>query len=481
MNRISKIIKIAWESPTITTWGSFFSKSIYAILLLPVITTNLSREDITIWLLFSIFIGLQNIGDMGFGVTFVRVISYAMGGAVDISSFGKNEEIKRTSDINWNLIEKANATTKSVYFYSSLIFIIAISVIGYFSLKKPIGYTLDQDGAWIAFIIILVTIFFRFNGNRYSVFLQGVNNVAMLRRWETITSILSIIASFFVVIFTKSLLYLIVNQQVWAIIQIIQNRYLCRSIYDGRFKQFKAKGIDKHLFKSILPAAWKTGVGVMMSYGVVQASGLIVAQMGNTVAVSAYLFSLKILDIIKNFSNAPFYSKVPLYNRLFIEGNRGGLMARVTFGMRFTFLILVLSSVFVGIAGQQLLKIIGSNVTLVTPEIWILMVFAYFFERYGSLHIQLYTITNNIIWHIATGISGGIFIGASFLFLIVFHYGIASFPLALLISSLIFYGWYAAMHSYKYFKMKFLSFEYKTSFYPLLILVIYFILRIIVL
>jgi hypothetical protein len=481
MRRIRKIINNAWESPTITTWGSFFSKSIYAVLLLPVITTSLSKEEITIWLMFSIFIGLQNIGDMGFGVTFVRVISYAMGGAVDISGFGKNEGIKRTDEINWDLIDRTNATIKRIYLYSSWIFIVFIAVAGILSLKKPISLTVNQDEAWIAFLIILITLFFRYNGNRYSIFLQGVNYVPMLRRWETIVSILSIIASFFVVIFTRSLLYLIINQQVWALVQIWVYRHLCISIFDGRFRSFKASGIDSRLFRSVLPAAWRSGVGILMSYGVVQASGLVVAQLGNTATVSSYLFSLKILDIIKNFSNAPFYSKIPLYNRLFIEGNRGGLMARITFGMRFTYLIFVISSVFIGIAGQGLLRLIGSNVTLVAPGIWILLVFAYFFERYGALHIQLYSITNNIIWHIATGISGTIFIGTSFLMITTFNYGIISFPVGMLVSYLLFYSWYSALHSYKYFKLNFFSFEYKTSFFPFLILIIYLAVNLIIL
>jgi len=481
MKIIFKLISKIWESPTFTTWGSFLSKSIYVVLLLPVITTNLSSEEITVWLLFSIFVGLQNIGDLGFGVTFVRVISYAMGGALDISSFGKHDEIKRTDEVNWELIEKTNATTKKVLFYSSLAFIAFISAVGFFALKKPIGYTLDQGDAWVAFIIILITIFFRFNGNRYSIFLQGVNNVAMLRRWEAIISILSIIASFFVVVITKSLLYLIINQQVWAIIQMLFNRYLCRTIFEGRFKRFKPDGIDKELFKTIYPVAWRSWIGVLMSYGVVQASGLVVAQMGSTASVSSYLFSLKILDIIKNFSNAPFYSKIPLYNRLFIEGNRNGLIARIKNGMRFSLMTLVISSIFIGIAGQPLLKMIGSNVTLVSSQIWLVMVFAYFFERYGALHLQFYSISNNIVWHIANGVSGIIFIGMSTAFVTFFNLGIISFPLALLISSLSFYSWYSARKSYKYFKIGFIPFEYKTSFFPLIILVIYLIYNLIVL
>lgn len=479
MGKTGNIILKIWESPTFTTWGSFLSKSLYAVLLLPVITTVLSPEDITIWLLFNILIGLQNLGDLGFGVTFIRVMSYAMGGASDISGFGKDGRGTRTDGPNYDLLERSDSATRYLLFYTSLVFIILIAISGYFTLKKPISFTIEQNNAWIAFGLILVTTFVRFNGNRYSIFLQGVNHVAMLRRWEAIISVLSVFSGFFVALYTRSLLWLIVNQQVWAIVQMLFNRYLCRYILEGRFRRFNQKGLDKELVKSIWPAAWKSWTGVLMSYGVVQASGLVVAQIGTTASVSAYLFSLKILDIIKNFGNAPFYSKIPLYNRLFAEGNRNGLMARIENGMRFSLLTFSVTAIIVGIAGQPLLKLIGSNVSLVSEWIWIAMIFAYFFDRYGALHLQLYSITNDIVWHIANGVSGLIFITFSFFFTAVAGLGVISFPLAMIISSLSFFVWYTARKSYKYFNLDFPGFEYRTSFYPLLLLTAYLIFRIV--
>jgi len=478
---VRKFILKVWDSPVFATWSSFLSKSLYAVLLLPVITTVLSREEITVWLLFNIFIGLQNIGDLGFGVTFIRVMSYAMGGATSIADFDKKDNIRRKDGVNYELLERADNATRLILFYTGLVFILIISIAGYFSLKKPIGFTTDPGEAWISFILILITTFIRFNGNRYMIFLQGVNKVAMLRRWEAIISVLSIISGFFVAIATRSLLWLIVNQQIWAIIQLLFNRYLCTIILDGRFREFRPAGFDRELLRAIFPAAWKSWVGVLMSYGVVQASGLAVAQMGNSPSVTAYLFSLKILDIIKNFSNAPFYSKIPLYNRLFIEGNRQGLMSRVTFGMRFSLMTFVVTAVVAGLAGQPLLNFIGSNVTMVPAGIWIAMVSAYFFERYGALHLQLYSISNNIVWHIANGVSGIIFIGLSFLFALVFKWGIISFPVALIISSISFFDWYSAGKSYKYFDLNFKDFEYRTSFYPLIIMIVYVFLSLVLL
>ena len=258
------------------------------------------------------------------------------------------------------------------------------------------------------------------------------------------------------------------------------NRYLCRNIMEGRFRRFIHKGLDKDLVRTIWPAAWRSWAGILMSYGVVQASGLVVAQIGTTPTVSAYLFSLKILDIIKNFSNAPFYSKIPLYNRLFAEGNMNGLLARVENGIRYSLLTFSVAAIFVGIAGQPLLNLIGSNVSLVPVWMWIAMSMAYFLERYGALHLQLYSITNDIVWHIANGVSGLIFITMSFILTTFAGYGVISFPLALIISNLSFFVWYTARKSYKYFKFDFPGFEYRTSFFPLLLMTAYILFRLFV-
>ena len=136
MRKINIIHKI-WESPTFTTWGSFLSKSLYAVLLLPVITTVLSPEDITIWLLFNILIGLQNLGDLGFGVTFIRVMSYAMGGAADISGFTKSGRPARTNGPGYELLEN-RILQPGTCFYTSLAFIILIALSGYFTLKSQL-------------------------------------------------------------------------------------------------------------------------------------------------------------------------------------------------------------------------------------------------------------------------------------------------------------------------------------------------------
>jgi hypothetical protein len=107
------------------------------------------------------------------------------------------------------------------------------------------------------------------------------------------------------------------------------------------------------------------------------------------------------------------------------------------------------------------------------------MISAYFLERYGALHLQFYSITNDIVSHIANGVSGIIYIGLSFVFVALIGLGILSFPLALIISNISFFSWYSARKSHKYFNLDFPGFEYRTSFYPLLLMVVYILFRLV--
>jgi hypothetical protein len=95
-----------------------------------------------------------------------------------------------------------------------------------------------------------------------------------------------------------------------------------------------------------------------------------------------------------------------------------------------------------------------------------------FAERYGAMHINLYSITNHIINHIANGVAGIIYLVVALgLFKQI---GVYAFPIGTLSGYLGFYCWYAAIHSYRAFGLKFWNFEKNTSFFPLLLLIICF-------
>jgi hypothetical protein len=100
---------------------------------------------------------------------------------------------------------------------------------------------------------------------------------------------------------------------------------------------------------------------------------------------------------------------------------------------------------------------IGSKAEFPSALLWGLFGIGYFIERYGAMHIQLYTTTNHIIWHVANGITGTIYLIISFALIKII--GAYAFPVALIIGYSVFYSWYSAKHSYKSIHSSFWNFE----------------------
>ena len=112
-----------------------------------------------------------------------------------------------------------------------------------------------------------------------------------------------------------------------------------------------------------------------------------------------------------------------------------------------------------------------SNASFVSPSLWMILGLAIFAERYGAMHLQLYSTTNHIVWHVANGVTGIIFLIASLA--LVGLIGVYAFPISMFISNIGFYAWYSAGFSYRAYDLHFWSFERSTMIRPLCIALVY--------
>ena len=78
---MKNIFKRIYHSPTLNTWGSFAAKALSLIIVLPLVLNRFTTAEISIWYLFMTIISMQMLADIGFSVTFIRVIAFAAGGA----------------------------------------------------------------------------------------------------------------------------------------------------------------------------------------------------------------------------------------------------------------------------------------------------------------------------------------------------------------------------------------------------------------
>jgi hypothetical protein len=465
-----KLIHRIWTSPTFTTWGHLSTRTFSLVFVLPLILTRLEAADIALWYLFRGIMDLQVLADVGLEATFTRVIAYAMGGAKELEV---SQKIKEPTDNqpNWQIMEQICSTMNGLYQRVTLISFLSVGVIGSLVLKKSIAASMDTTTSWISWAVVLLTSSSYLYSMRYGSYLQGINQIALYRRWLVFTNLGEITTSFMVLFTGGGLLGLTLATQSWKVLSMIINRWLCRKVESRRFTAFKGNHLHKSVMTAIWPSAWRSGLGRFMSYGLVQISGIIYAQIGTVANIASYLLSLRLILTVSDFSRAPFYSKIPTLARYLSEGKIEELIAWAQRGMSVAYWTFIAGFIGLSLFFQPILNLIDSNVDFVDPLMWSLLGLGFFVERYGAMHIQLFSTTNKIIWHIANGISGIIFLLLS---LILFpQVGVLAFPLGYLGGHLGFYAWYSAIHSYKAFHLRFWSFEGKTMLGPLSVLLVY--------
>lgn len=456
------ILSRVWNSPTYTTWGSLLANSLSAVVVLPLVLTRFSAQEIVVWYLMATFLGLQHVVDIGFSPTFSRIITYLVGG-VGI------DDLRRPSKTGNGTLDREDlnrvySTMSSVYLWLGLAWTLLLLLLGSLALKRPISHVQDSRSAWLAWAVILGVSYISFWGEKYVSYLMGLNHVALLRRWDTMAALGAIVSSFLVLYLGGGLLELVIANQSWQVLKVIRNRWLARSASGAMMRAFSKRPFNRKIFDAVWPSAWRSGIGVLLSYGVIQSSGIIYAQVGPTASVASYLLGMRFMQILTQFSVAPFYSKIPLYSRLYAEGKKDELLQIAQRGMRLSHWAFVIGFVGIEFVVQPFLTYIGSNAAFPSPLLWALMGLAFFAERFGAMHIQLYSTTNHIVWHIANGVSGTIYLAVSLGLLKVL--GAYAFPVGIIVGYYGFYSWYAARFSYREFGLRPIAYEKSSSVVP---------------
>lgn len=429
---ILDFLKRCWNSSTLTTWLSYFTKTGSLLFVLPLILYQFSVDEVALWYLFAIIISFGAIADFGFRSTFIRIISFISGGAQKIEVYKVGAKTSDNASVNWELFENVVSHMRKIYIFVGVGFSTLLITIGTFAVSTPLNRVADTGEAWLAWSLICFVAVIEFYGKVYKNYLEGLFKVALVKRVETLFRVGSIITSILVMIFIPSLLNLVIANRLWSVINVLRDRYLARMVEDGRFKEFKLLPFDKGLFLDIWRPAWRSGLSGLMSNGLTQLTGLLYAQIGTSMSLASYLLALKIITEIRNFSNAPLYSKIPVLGKLRATGDIKKLIAVSRKNMNLAYVIFFIGVSLTGFFSNYLLGVINSSTDFVSLDLWWLLCIAFLLHRIGGFHMQLYVSTNHIISHWVDGTAG-------LLFLIITYFlldsqGVYAFPIAMIIS-----------------------------------------------
>ena len=429
-------------SPSIMTWVNLTVRSLGMFVLLPVVLAVASPAEAVVWLLLSNWPLIVTIADFGFLPNFSRLVAY--------STAARSSDAQRVIDIQKEAaaipLPQVASAMAFVYTRLALITVGVLLVLGYFALRSPNSAVGSPVLAWAASASVLVGSVASVFGNQYVAFLTGTERIAETQAALGATGLAGVLCGLIVMGMGASPFHAMIAQQVWVIVGVAMSARMATAAGLQRARQMVTGAVDRNVLETVYSNAWRSGVAATLTVGGLQFSNLIVAQLPDRAASASYLLGLRVVQAVSQFSQAPFYTRLPRMSRLHIEGKEAEKLEVAAKAMRASHWAFALAFIGVGLAMKTALTAIGSNVRFADPLVWAVLGLAFFGERYGAMHVQLYSTSNHILWHVAALKQ---FLAFAVIGTVLFAvFGLVGIPLALLVANWAFYAAYCARLSY---------------------------------
>lgn len=446
---------------------SYLSKSFNVLIVIPLLIKTNDSNDIAFWYLILNIVNIQLLLEAGFSNAFVRMFSYGMTGnrgvltkeILDKNSFSD-------SNIDKDFIVSIFEVMKRFYYKIALILMLVFGIIGFWFFKIPIQNCSNPTFGWYIWILTLICFPIIIYGGIFSNVLQGINKIPTLRVWETMFNLISSLSAILILLYYPSVFLLVISMLFWIVVSVLRNRLLCRKLSKTYFGNVD-KSILKHIRENAILNALKSGFGVFFAQGITYIIGFYYAIYIPSNDLASYLLAINLILNIRNFSQAPFYSKIPQFTMLSAASDYEGLIKNAQRSMRMVYVLFLVFSILVWILGDYMLLLLNKKNAFPNVEVWSFLVFGFFIERFGAMHIQLYSTSNHILWHIQNGMTGIIVV--IFTYFLFDRFAVLSYPIALIVGNTLFYSWYGPWKSYGMLKTSFWKFD-KFVFFPFLIL-----------
>lgn len=435
---------------TTAGWISTLARVIGVALIIPIAFRKLTLEDTVLWLFFTTAINFQAILDFGHNTTFGRYIAYAR---------ATNNNVK--SLIEAPRIESLLHIIGPSYFRMTLgMSLIVIPILSYM-VATPIGASTQQFAHWFAWAILCVSLVIQTYAGRFIATLQGFEHVAT-QRW--IEAGIGVAANGLAGAFLWADGKLISAALSTAIVGIFGASiygFAAKQVLRKRSKKFEAlRPPDSELKLArqvIWSSAWRSGIGILFSTGLIQFLSITVSNIAPAAQASSFMFATRIAQVISTLSQSPFYSYLPTLARKFKEHALGEIQSEARSRMSAASLIVAAGFIGAGIFLPTFLRVTDSQTVFVSNSIWLAMGFGYLAERIGAMHMQLYTLSGKVIWHWVNGGTGIAFIIGAWLLFKKFE--LLAIPISMFISYTTVYCAIAIQRSYKLLNLRLWDFD----------------------
>lgn len=461
-----------WRSPTLMSWLQLVVRLLSTTLVLGLVLAWFSAEATNVWLMLLTITSLQFVTESGFSQTFARMYGYALSG------LGKSElrdlralPARQQDTPDKETLAAVVGTAQVVHLVLALIWCVLLLLAGSLAMVGPINSLPEPHTGWIAWLIAVVASTMWVYSSQYVSVLQGGEKVHVQQRILAAINAAQMSLGALALVLGGGLIALSLAYHASFILLMWMYRLKARGLLDEWLQTPPRAGFDAQVMRSVWPSAWRSGLGVLAGQGILPVSGMIYAQLAPAIQSASYLLVLRLINVVQNFSAAPFLSHVPRMVRLRADGSLKAQMRLAQSKMRQSYAVCIAIGLAIGVLTQPLLDLIGSSTDFVPASFWAMFLAGLVLHRYIGMHMQLYATTNQILWHRINGVMGAAFLGFSWAFYPLL--GAYAFPVSFVISQVVFPVWLAAWYSYKSLGISAWDFERKVLPVPLSIVLIY--------
>ena len=454
------IWKRLWNSPLATTWAATAAQLASLMLTLPLILGKFPAEEVRFWLMLNSFLVLSLLVEIGFTSTFGRLYAFAMAGkkSHELGLQGKNPASgEGNNGPNWETVQLLNQAGQRIFLILTLVYFLLLIGFGSWVVQDVVEGLQNPTHGWAAWIVMAISQPFAFLGKKYGCYLSGTGLIAINQRFTAVVSLLSAVAMVIALLFGGGIFTVILVGQLTALGSLFRARFLAVRTRPGRYRDSWFGGFSSEVWKVAWPSSWKSAIGQISLTGTTHLTVILFSKGVNPVEGAAYLLTLRLISTISQIANAPFYSKLPFLGRLRGAGDLSGLVKMAKRGMSLSSLVFVLGVLGLALVGPFLFEIFKKEVGFPPTDLWLAMGAAFSLQRFGAMHLQLYSTTNHIIWHWVGGITSVFLI--TLLAILIPEMGGMALPLSLALAyGLIFSPW-SALLSYRSMRLNPWAFE----------------------
>jgi len=363
---------------------------------LPFLYAAFPVETVAFWLIVITFQSLVGALTGVMPTVAMQMTAYARTGSSTVGGRMEDHAHDRVDGPNWPLIAEINRNTLWLFAAIVVVWIVFAATVGTLIVWRPMmasGIVTEAGGAWAIFIIGSA---FRLLAQPFAAFNMGFGAVAEVRRQEALSWLMGGLAAVATLSFIPSLPLAMLAVQAPILLNFVQYRRLAHRLGWSAGKASGSTMVQRELWSR----GWRGGIGTFAGMLTIYGNGFLFAQVGGGAQTAAYLLGLNILGIVGQIAFSGVHAASPALATRFAQGREvemNDIAQRVIGRSMRVFVLLVLLA---PIAVACLNAMLPTPVAFPDNVLWLTMCVAAMLVRHGGDHLQYYTTTNDIRWHI---------------------------------------------------------------------------------